>query len=759
MSLVVLLALICLSLVFFALMVNLDKVGLRALLVSLVLLAGIGGALGWLHYQMSSVTGCAPACAEANLVGRTFRQMDLRGVVFVQADLSRADLSKAQLAGADLSSARLLSTNLQEADLTSANLIGADLTGANLSGAILTDANLSGAILTGASLTGVDLSQTILGSVQLNQSDLVGANLTGANLNAVNFSGAKLNGVQMLNANLSGAVLSAADLSGAQLAGSQLNGAWLNLTILMGANLAGGDLAGSSLLAANLSSADLTNSSLAGSTLIGANLKGANLNDADLHGARLDVASIITDTDFRDPVLAALNSLQRDRILVDAQLDGISYNRQTRWPESPLVATFLEAQQMSLSAAAAAVSETVKIGLLLDLSGPLAVSEQSTRDAIFLAIAELNAAGGVFGFLVEPVVEDSTGSADLALEKTLKLLETDQVVAIFGGSTSDVRKAILPAIEEAGSLLFYIAPFEGYERSPNVFYLGPDPAQQVIPAMQYLLGQDDTAVAKVGTETQNTNGDATAGELQPKTRFVLVGTEGLYSRAIHTIVKEQLRAANLEIAGELYFAAATTDFSQLISQLQASPPEAILSSLQGQSNLAFLSQLNAAGFTPQDLPVLHLTLEEEEIQQIGAAATGHWVASSYFQTIEAAENLAFVMAFKTAYGNERTVSASTAAGYSALYLWKALSEAARSTDAQALQRVAASRAVQYPTPWGEQQIEAATQQAALVMRIGVVSDDGLIQQVSASSAPLPPDPFLTQYPWAAGVQEQLGETP
>jgi len=759
MSLLLLLVLSCLSLVLFALMVNLDKVGMRTLLVVLALLAGIGGALSWLHYQMSSVTGCAPECAEANLVGRTFRQMDLRGVVFVQADLSRADLSKAQLAGADLSSARLLSTNLQEADLHDALLIGADLTGANLSGANLTGTNLSGAILTGASLTGVDLSQTILRSAQLNQSDLVGANLTGARLNAVNFSGARLNGVQMFNADLSGAVLSGADLSGAQLAGSQLNGAWMNLTTLMGVNLTGSDLAGSSLLAANLSSADLANSSLAGSTLIGANLKGANLNDADLHGARLDVASIITDTDFRDPVLAELNSLQRTQILVDAQLDGISYSRQTRWPESPLVATFLKAQQMSLSAAAAAVSETVKIGLLLDLSGPRAVSDLSTRDAIFLAIAELNAAGGVLGFLVEPVVEDSSGSTDLALEKTRKLLETDQVVALFGGSTSDIRKAILPAIEEAGSLLFYTAPFEGYERSPNVFYLGPDPAQQVVPAMQYLLGQENQAFAQAKTETQDTNNDTTARELQPKTRFVLVGTEGVYSRAIHTILKEQLRAANLEIAGELYFAATATDFSQLISQLQVSAPEAILSSLQGQSNLVFLSQLNAAGFTPQDLPVWNLTLEEEEIRQIGAAATGHWVVSPYFQTIEAAGNLAFVMAFKTAYGNERAVSASTAAGYGALYLWKALSEAARSTEAQALQRVAASQAVQYVTPWGEQQIDPATQQAALVMRIGTVRDDGLIQQSSASSAPLPPDPFLTHYPWAAGVQELLGDTP
>ena len=143
--------------------------------------------------------------------------------------------------------------------------------------------------------------------------------------------------------------------------------------------------------------------------------------------------------------------------------------------------------------------------------------------------------------LVEPVVEDSTGSVDLALEKTRKLLETDQVVALFGGSTSDIRKAILPAIEEAGSLLFYTAPFEGYERSPNVFYLGPDPAQQVLPAMQYLLGQENSAFAQAETATQDTNSDATARDLQPKTRFVLVGTEGVYSRAIHTILKEQLR--------------------------------------------------------------------------------------------------------------------------------------------------------------------------------------------------------------------------
>lgn len=733
----ILLLLVCLALFvgLFAMLEHMDKMRGRLVVTVIVLLVAVGGGVIWLRFQLANTVGCAPDCAGANLVGRDFRQMDLSQLVFAEADLSRSTLDHAQLVNADLSGANLQAANLEGANLSGADLVGANLDGANLSGANLTGADLSGANLTSVSLTGVDLTQTILRSVQFNEADLINVNLAGAKLNAVNFTAAKLNGARLTNANLSGAVLSRADLSGAQLSHSQLNGARLNLTSLIGADLTNSDLSGSSMVAADLASTDLSNSSLVGSNLIGVRLKGANLNDADLRGVRLDVASILTDTDIRlDPTLAELNKLQQSQLLVDAKLDGVTYNGQTVWPKSIVVDALIGAQAR-VSTEPNPVTQTLKVGLLFDLSGPLADSQAPVRDAVLLSIDQINAAGGVSGFLIEPVLEDSAGDPTTAAAKAKKLLETDKVPAIFSGASVEARKAISPAIDAGNTLLFYTAAYEGFEHSPHTFYVGPDPSQVVIPAVQYLLDQG-------------------------KKRFLLIGTDAAYAHAVNSIIKAQLAASQLEAAGEVYFPAGATDFSQFVAQLKASPPDVIINLVQGKDNISLFQQLNAAAFKASDLPILNLSLGEEEIRQIGPKImSGYWVASTYFQTTDSPENFAFVTAYKTAYGNDRVVSAAAAAGYGAVQLWKTLAEKAKSTEPSAILRVAADQDIEYVSPRGKMLAPRGQQQVASTARVGVVRDDGMIDEVYASPAPLPPDPFLTQYPWASTVKIDTGAKP
>ena len=50
--------------------------------------------------------------------------------------------------------------------------------------------------------------------------------------------------------------------------------------------------------------------------------------------------------------------------------------------------------------------DTVKIGVLHSLSGTMAISETSLRDAVLMAVEEINANGGVLGKKIEPVVVD-----------------------------------------------------------------------------------------------------------------------------------------------------------------------------------------------------------------------------------------------------------------------------------------------------------------------------------------------------------------
>jgi len=131
--------------------------------------------------------------------------------------------------------------------------------------------------------------------------------------------------------------------------------------------------------------------------------------------------------------------------------------------------------------------ETIKVGILHSLSGTMSISEVSLKDAELMAIEEINNNGGVLGKKLEPIVEDGASDWPTFAEKAKKLLQKDKVAVIFGCWTSASRKAVLPVVEENNGLLFYPVQYEGLESSPNIFYMGAAPNQQIVPAVKWLF--------------------------------------------------------------------------------------------------------------------------------------------------------------------------------------------------------------------------------------------------------------------------------
>ena len=123
------------------------------------------------------------------------------------------------------------------------------------------------------------------------------------------------------------------------------------------------------------------------------------------------------------------------------------------------------------------------MGILHSLSGTMAVSEVSVRDAELLAIEEINAKGGVLGKKIEAKVEDGASDWPTFAEKAQKLISVDKVATTFGGWTSASRKAMLPVFEKNKALLYYPVQYEGLEASPYIFYTGATTNQQIIPGL------------------------------------------------------------------------------------------------------------------------------------------------------------------------------------------------------------------------------------------------------------------------------------
>jgi urea transport system substrate-binding protein len=367
----------------------------------------------------------------------------------------------------------------------------------------------------------------------------------------------------------------------------------------------------------------------------------------------------------------------------------------------------------------------IKVGVLHSLSGTMAISEVTVKDAELLAIEEINAAGGVLGKKIVPVTEDGASDWPTFAEKAQKLISQDKVATVFGGWTSASRKAMLPVFERNKALLWYPVQYEGLESSPYIFYTGATTNQQIVPALDYLAAQG-------------------------KKRLFLVGSDYVFPRTANKIIKAYAAAKGIEILGEEYTPLGHTEYSTLVNKLAGAKPDAVFNTLNGDSNVAFFKQLRSAGITAATTPVVSVSVAEEEVRGIGPDnVAGHLVAWNYYQTTQTAANDTFVKAFKAKYGPDKVTSDPMEAGYNAVKLWAAAVAKAGTTDVEAVKKAAGGIALEAPE--GTTTIDGTNQHVSKTARIGVVEADGQIKEVWNSGAPIKPDPYLKGYSWASGL--------
>ncbi|ROO83658.1 urea-binding protein [Actinocorallia herbida] len=377
------------------------------------------------------------------------------------------------------------------------------------------------------------------------------------------------------------------------------------------------------------------------------------------------------------------------------------------------------------SGGGAANANEIKVGILHSLSGTMAISEVTVHNSELMAIEEINAKGGVLGKKIVPVVEDGASDWPTFAEKARKLIRSDKVATVFGGWTSASRKAMLPVFEQEKSLLWYPVQYEGLEQSPNIFYTGATTNQQIIPGLDYLKSEG-------------------------KKKIFLVGSDYVFPRTANKIIKAYAEANGMEVLGEEYTPLGHTEYGTLVSKVMAAKPDAVFNTLNGDSNVAFFKQFKAAGGTAESLPVLSVSIAEEEVGGIGVDnIVGQPVAWNYYQTTEGDVNSKFVEAFKAKYGSDKVTSDPMEAGYNAVYLWAAAVEKAGSTDVEAVKKAAGGIVLDLPE--GKVTIDGPTQHVYKTARIGVIQPDGLIKEVWNSGEPIQPDPYLKNYPWAAGL--------
>ncbi|MFD6855729.1 urea ABC transporter substrate-binding protein [Rhodococcus sp. NPDC060090] len=382
----------------------------------------------------------------------------------------------------------------------------------------------------------------------------------------------------------------------------------------------------------------------------------------------------------------------------------------------------------SASASASCVDtagDSIKVGSLNSLSGTMAISEVTVRDSIALAVEQINADGGVLGKQIRIVAEDGASEPTVFAEKAEKLISSDCVAAVFGGWTSSSRKAMLPVFEDRNSLLYYPVQYEGLESSSNIFYTGATTNQQIVPALDYLKEQ--------GVKS-----------------LYLVGSDYVFPQTANRIIRAYADANGIEIKGEDYTPLGSTDFSTIVNKVRTADADAVFNTLNGDSNVAFFREYTNAGITAADMPVVSVSIAEEEVVGIGAQnIEGQLTAWNYYQTVDSPENTSFVEEYKAKYGDAKPTSDPMEAAYTSVFLWKNTVEKAGSFDVAAIQE--AADGVSFEAPEGTVTIDGDNHHITKTARIGEIRGDGLIYTIWESDGPVDPDPYLETYDWAASL--------
>jgi urea transport system substrate-binding protein len=325
----------------------------------------------------------------------------------------------------------------------------------------------------------------------------------------------------------------------------------------------------------------------------------------------------------------------------------------------------------SMNFALAAEKEPIKLGILHSLSGTMAISETVLKDVALMTIDEINAAGGVLGRKLEPVVVDPASNWPLFAEKARQLLTKDKVAAVFGCWTSVSRKSVLPVFEELNGLLFYPVQYEGEELSKNVFYTGAAPNQQAIPAVEYLMSKEGGGAK----------------------RFVLLGTDYVYPRTTNKILRAFLKSKGVDDKDidEKYTPFGHSDYQTIVADIKkfaAGGKTAVISTINGDSNVPFYKELGNQGLKATDVPVVAFSVGEEELRGVDTKPlVGHLAAWNYFMSLKNPANDEFKKKW-AAYAKKMNLPGADKAltndpmeaTYIGMWMWKQAVEKAKSTD-------------------------------------------------------------------------------
>lgn len=299
-------------------------------------------------------------------------------------------------------------------------------------------------------------------------------------------------------------------------------------------------------------------------------------------------------------------------------------------------------------------SDTIKIGTIQSISGPVSTYGIQTRDAIKMAVEEINARGGVLGKQVELIVEDDEASPDKTTNAFKKLVAKDKVVAVIGALIS---KCTLAITQEA--------------QAKKVVLLTPTSTNDTVTDAGdyvYMSCYNDSfqgqVVAQFARET-----------MKAKNAAILYDITNDYSKGLTKNFIDKFEALGGKVVVSESYSAGEKDFNAQLTKIKAAKPDILFIPDYYNTVSLIAKQVRSQGI---NITMLGADGWDEITNNAGDEVLGSFYCNHYSPDSDDPDVQTFVQKYTEKF--KMTPNALAALGYDATYILLDAIERAGSTD-------------------------------------------------------------------------------
>ena len=305
------------------------------------------------------------------------------------------------------------------------------------------------------------------------------------------------------------------------------------------------------------------------------------------------------------------------------------------------------------------ISGEISIGLVYPATGRLASVGLEMRNGFELALEEVN--NSQHGSTkLKFITEDSRGTAGGAVEAFNKLIHQDGVSVILGPATSSATETAFPIAQQNRVIAISSTAAARGLSAIGDFVFRTILTTDVLITSGIKITQARLAYQKVG---------------------IIYDETDLFSADGAAVMRESLTANGVEILTTETFQSGDTDFSEQLTRIKDSNPNAIFVSALPPDKPEILIQARQLGI-PDSVPFIINTLTTADVQAAGDAAEGTIAFTSWVNTVDTPGNQAFTQNYRAKYGIEPNIWATQS--YASVYILAEAIADAQSTDAAAI---------------------------------------------------------------------------